>query len=399
MTRLLSTGSRFRSLLALLLAIPLALGMAACLPPKQQASTPPPTQTESVTPPAPPTSIKGYLVARFVDVGQGDAIFISLPDGTSMLIDAGPKAATESIVSYMNGLGTKKLDYVIFTPPHEDHIGGAVTVLKAFDVGQIYMPKTSDTTDTYKSLLLAIQAKGLIVTEAKAGTVIVDKENLKASLIGPGRSYPELNDSSPVVVLKYGTKVVFAGDAGTTAEGDMLATKVVPDAYVLKVGHHGSSTSTGQAFLEVLTPSVAVISVGPGNKFGYPTQAALDRLSAAGTKVYRTDMDGMVTVTTDGKTLSVGTACRVAEMMKRLETATPAQVVELYYGALGKQVWDVALAARSEERLRQYGVEDLLRGMRPITRICTQERLRRPPSSNAASSWPYGVGPGSWRTG
>jgi competence protein ComEC len=246
------------------------------------------------------------MAVRFLDVGQADSILITLPDGKTMLIDPGTLTAGSSIVTYISDLGVKKLDHVIFTHPHEDHIGGAPAVLKAFDVGQIYMPKTSHTTQTYENLLLAIQAKGLTITEAKAGTVIIDRENLKASLIGPVKSYSDLNDWSPILVLKYGSRVfVFPGDGSTTSEGDLLAAKTAPNADVLKVGHHGSSTSTGQAFLDALTPSVAVISVGSGNTYGHPTQTTLNRLTAVGAKIYRTDKNGTITVTTDGSTLEV----------------------------------------------------------------------------------------------
>jgi beta-lactamase superfamily II metal-dependent hydrolase len=135
-------------------------------------------------------------------------------------------------VTYISDLGVKKLDYVIFTHPHEDHIGGAPAVLKAFDVGQIYMPRTSHTTQAYEDLLNAIDAKGLTVTEAKAGTVLIDQADLKAAFIGPVKmTYEDLNDWSAVLSLKYGSKTfLFEGDASTTAEADMLVTGTVPDA-------------------------------------------------------------------------------------------------------------------------------------------------------------------------
>jgi competence protein ComEC len=306
-------------LLVVLLAVVLALGLTACGL-KHQAAPPPVEPPPAapgpspVTPPsAPPvpstpstSTVSGNLVARFLDVGQGDSCFISLPDGKTMLIDAGTSASGTSIVNYIKALAVARLDYVIFTHPHEDHIGGAKAVLEAFEIGEIYMPRTSHTTQTYENLLLAIHAKGLTIAGAEAGTVLIDRENLKASFIGPVKSYPELNDWSPVLVLKYDTKTfVFAGDASTTAEADMLAAETVPDADVLKVGHHGSSTSTGRAFLRAVTPEVAVISVGEGNSYGHPAQATLDRLSAAGATVYRTDTNGTVIVSTDGKALSV----------------------------------------------------------------------------------------------
>jgi len=306
----------FRTFLGVLLVVILALGLTACGP-KQQAGTPPPQSPPTTpgpapgpTPSTPPTpgtpTVSGKLIAHFLDVGQGDSCFISLPDGKTILIDAGTTASGTSIVDYIKGLDVTRLDYVIFTHPHEDHIGGGQAVLKAFEIGQIYMPRTSHTTQIYENLLLAIQAKGLTIAEAKTGTVLIDKQKLNASLISPGKAYPDLNDWSPVLVLKYDTKtLVFAGDASTTAEADMLAAQSVPDADVLKVGHHGSSTSTGRSFLRALTPSVAVISVGAGNSYGHPTQATLDRLSSVEAEVYRTDTNGTIIVSTDGSVLSV----------------------------------------------------------------------------------------------
>jgi competence protein ComEC len=243
-----------------------------------------------------------------------------------MLIDAGPTAAGSSIVSYIKGLGVKKLDYVIFTHPHEDHIGGAVAVLTAFDVGHVYMPWTSHTTQTYENLLNAIDAKGPTVTEAKAGKVIIDQPGLKATFIGPVKAtYEDLNDWSAVLSLKYRDRTfLFEGDASSRAEGDMLAAKVVPDADVLKVGHHGSSSSTSSGFLKVVSPSTAIISVGAGNDYGHPAQSTLDRLASAGAKVYRTDKNGTISVSTDGSALDVAPE-RQGSDSTAVAPATPAQ--------------------------------------------------------------------------
>lgn len=260
--------------------------------------------------PRPTPPVKSDLIVRFLDVGQGDAIFITLPDGSSMLIDAGTRAAGGGVVSTIEALGVKKIDYVVFTHPHEDHIGGAVAVLKAFDVGEVVMPRTSHTTQTYENLLDAIAAKDRAVTEAKAGKVIIDEENLKACLISPGKTFEELNDMSAVLALKYGDRTfVFEGDAGEEAEAAMTLSSSVqlPKADVLKVAHHGSASSSTKTFLELVSPSIAVISVGADNDYGHPTRDAIDRLVAIGAKVYRTDQHGTITVTTDGTTLDVKT--------------------------------------------------------------------------------------------
>lgn len=274
--------------------------------------------------PAPP--VKNDLIVRFLDVGQGDAIFITLPGGSSMLVDAGTKAAGDGVVSTIEALGVKKIDYVVFTHPHEDHIGGAVAVLKAFDIGQIVMPRTSHTTQTYENLLDAIAAKALTVTEAKAGKVIIDGENLKTWLISPGKTFQELNDMSAVLALKYGDRTfIFEGDAGEEAEAAMTLSSSVqlPKADVLKVAHHGSASSSTKSFVEIVSPSIAVISVGAGNDYGHPTRDAIDRLVAIGAKVYRTDQHGTITVTTDGTTLDVKTASEPAAGDHRSTGTTP----------------------------------------------------------------------------
>ena len=148
-------------------------------------------------------------------------------------------------------------------------------VLKAFDIGQICMPKTAHTSQTYEDPLTTIVDKGLSITEAKAGKVLFDLDDLHAALIGPGRIYDDLNDMSTVLSLRYGDKTfLFMGDASTKAESAMLISSAVPlpDSDVLKVGHHGSSASTGTYFLNAVTPSIAVISVGYGKAYGHPAQ-------------------------------------------------------------------------------------------------------------------------------
>jgi competence protein ComEC len=283
---------RLRLTAGILLAACLALALSSCAPkPERQ-------------------SVAGELVVRFLDVGQGDSILLTLPNGTSMLIDAGPRDAGDDIVSAIKDQGLKKLDYVIFTHPHEDHIGGAVTVLKGLEVGEVAMPRTSHTTQTYENLLNAIDGKGLTVTEAKAGKVLFDKDGIRAWFIGPSRTFSELNDMSAVLALKYGSRTfLFDGDAGKDSEAAMtLSSSVqIPEADVLKVAHHGSETSSTETFIELVSPTIAVISVGKGNDYGHPTEEAIARLRAVGAEVYRTDLNGTITVTTDGSKMDVKT--------------------------------------------------------------------------------------------
>ncbi len=248
------------------------------------------------------------LKVVFLDVGQADSCILLLPDGTTVLIDAGTKEAGKIIVKRLQELDVERIDRLVLTHPHEDHIGGAVEVMGEFDVGDVFMPRTSHTTKTYEKLLLAIQAMQLPLYEAKAGKVLIDQEDLKATFTGPANAYTDLNEMSAVLSLTYGkVTFLFTGDAGATSEADMLASGLVTRADVLKVGHHGSSTSSTKAFLETVSPDIAVISVGAGNTYGHPAKSTLERLESEKVSVYRTDLDGEITVTSDGATLTVET--------------------------------------------------------------------------------------------
>lgn len=251
------------------------------------------------------------LKAFFIDVGQGDSCLIRARTGDgqefTLLVDAGPAGAGDEVVDFLKEAGVRKIDHLVFTHPHEDHIGGGKAVLDAFDVGNVYMPRTSHTTNTYEQLLLAIESKGLTVTEARAGKVILEKDEFKAEFLGPMKSYENLNDCSAVMSLTFGEKVLLLmGDAEEQAEKDMFEAGLIPDAEVLKAGHHGASTSTTGEFLGVSRPSIAVISVGP-NPYGHPSKAVLDQLERAGVKVYRTDLHGTVEIVIRGDRLSVST--------------------------------------------------------------------------------------------
>lgn len=288
---------------------------ATQLPPPPPPSAEVPEQPTTPTEPEPetpsePTTITGNLAVHFIDVGQGDSVFITLPDGTSMLIDAGPGSASNTVVSTIKALGNESIDYAVFTHPHEDHIGGAPAVFQAFDVKGVWMPRTSHTTQAYENMLLAIEREGLMIDEATAGKVIFDRGNLRAWLLNPSKADINLNNMSAVVALTYDTiTFIFAGDAESEAEAAMVrrSSLQLPDCDVLKVAHHGSSTSTTTEFLEAVSPEIAVISVGAGNSYEHPAQSTLDRLTARGAEVYRTDQHGTVTITTDGTTLDVTT--------------------------------------------------------------------------------------------
>lgn len=245
------------------------------------------------------------LTVYFFDVGQADCILIRTPNFRNILIDAGSNESTERVLSYLTTQKINRLDLVIATHPHEDHIGGMDVVIKRFNIGQVCMPKAATDTRTFESVLLAIKAKGLKITTARAGLSFDLDPALKMGLVAPNReSYENLNDYSAVLRLVYGrTAFLFAGDTGFVSEREMLRAGYDLRADVLKVGHHGSNTSTSAAFLRAVGPRYAVISVGAGNDYGHPGKSTLRRLLKSGAEVLRTDREGTIVVTSDGNTI------------------------------------------------------------------------------------------------
>jgi competence protein ComEC len=257
-----------------------------------------------VATPQPPEKPAANLKVHFIDVGQGDCILIE--DGTSaMLIDAGNPENGPDIVSYIKKLGINRLDFVIATHPHADHIGGMADVINAFDIGKLIMPKVEHTTRTFENLLLTIRNKGLKITAPVPGTEY-RLGNTSFTILAPNSSsYKNLNDYSVVVRLTYGsTSFLFTGDAEQTSEKEILAKGYNIKSDVLKVGHHGSKTSTTTRFLDAVSPRYAVICVGANNQYGHPAPETLSKLAERGIKVYRTDEAGTIIATSDGKSIS-----------------------------------------------------------------------------------------------
>lgn len=286
-------------------ALVLALVMTGCSTGNAKAETPAEdtkadAQTEETT-----DGTGDIMRVSYIDVGQGDSEFIELPDGKTLLIDAGTNESGDDVVEYIKSLGYTSIDYVVGTHPHEDHIGGLDDVINTFDIGDIYLPKASADTKTFEDVMDAITAKNYIVYTAHSG-VTIDKDerkNLSVYMVAPvSGEYEELNNFSAVIKIVYGdTSFLFTGDAEELAENE-ITDDVSAD--VLKVGHHGSTTSTGQAFLDKVNPSIAVISCGAGNKYGHPNQETLDKLNAKNIEILRTDELGTIVITSDGKTIT-----------------------------------------------------------------------------------------------
>ena len=243
------------------------------------------------------------LLIDFIDVEQADSILVRNQDKI-MLIDAGTNEAGEMVVKYLQNLGITKIDYLVGTHPHEDHIGGLDNVINNFDIGQIYMPKIETTTKTFEDVLEAIENKNLTVTAPNKGDKIELGQAVGEFMTEPILDKDNLNVSSLVLRLEFGnTSYLFMGDA----EEENEETIIWPKTDVLKVGHHGSSTSSSKSFLEQVQPKYAIIMAGKDNSYGLPTQETIDKLHNIGSEIYKTDEDGTIQMTSDGNTIQIKT--------------------------------------------------------------------------------------------
>ena len=250
----------------------------------------------------------GTLQVHFIDVGQGDAALLITPEGQTMLIDAGPNASEETLINYLRYLGVKSIDYLVLTHPHEDHIGGADCVIRNFTVKAVLLPDVNHTAASYERLLDAIYEENCEVIFSEPGYTFACGE-VGCTLLGPlDCQAKNLNNVSIVLRIEYGdTAFLFTGDAEQDAEQQMIAAWT-PDVFacdVLKVGHHGSSTSSGDDFLSLCAPSYAVISCGRNNDYGHPHKAILRRLEARHITVYRTDQRSTIVIRSDGTAVTI----------------------------------------------------------------------------------------------
>ena len=269
------------------------------LPPETQPqpSTTPPEETQ---PPQP--EVQSSFRIHFIDVGQADAALVEC-DGETMLIDGGNAEDSNLMYTYLKKHGIDHLDYVIGTHAHEDHIGGIAGALQYASVDRTYCPVTSYTTKAFRNFVSAVERRGSSITVPSVG----DRFSLGSAscqIVGVN-STDETNSTSIVLRIVYSdTSFLFTGDAETDAEAVILDSNYPLRSTVLKVGHHGSNSSTGYRWLREVAPEYAVISVGTGNTYGHPTEEVLSRLRDADVTTFRTDLQGDIICTSDGKTVS-----------------------------------------------------------------------------------------------
>lgn len=302
-----------RNLLKLLLSTALLLAVTGCGAGSAGSAIPGAAkpagqgQTATVKVPADREHTDAGLVVHFIDVGQGDSI-LAESGGRYLLVDAGENDQVDTVVTYLNEQGVKTLDYVIGTHPHSDHIGGLDGVIEAFDVKKVIMPPVEHTTKTFEDVLDAVADKGLKLTKPRVGDTY-PLGDASFTIIAPNGDYgDDLNNWSVGIRLDYGeNRFVMCGDAETPAEADILNNGIDLSSSVLKAGHHGSSTSTSDAFLDRVNPATVVIQCGKGNSYGHPHKETLEKLKKRGIHVYRTDLDGSITAACDGTTITWGT--------------------------------------------------------------------------------------------
>lgn len=246
---------------------------------------------------------KDVMKVHFIDVGQGDAVLVQV-NNINLLIDAGPKENKKDILQYLNSLKISTLDYVIATHPHEDHIGNMFSIINQYNINKFYAPKVTHTSKSFEKMIEALISKNKQINVLDTNTKSINLgDNTDFYIFSPlpidyGQN---LNLYSAVFKIKYkNTSFLFTGDSENLNENEILSKNLPINADVLKVAHHGSSTSTSISFLNAVNPKIAVISVGKDNKFNHPTKEVLSNLDNQVKYIYRTDKNGNIVLTSDG---------------------------------------------------------------------------------------------------
>ncbi|HHZ06647.1 MAG TPA: MBL fold metallo-hydrolase [Clostridiales bacterium] len=261
------------------------------------------TEINTYSADTPDVPFKMYVI----DVGQGDSILLEC-DKKYMLVDAGDTTEGENVVSFLHSVGVTALDYVVITHPHADHYGGMKAVLSDFTPNKIVMPDAVQTTRTWETLLDYISDKNINVTQPRVGDTYTLGSGIITAIAPNNNKYDSLNNYSVVLRAVYGNNsFLLTGDAEAVSEKEILKNGYILSSDVLKVGHHGSNTSTTKKFLQAVNPQFAVISVGKDNDYGHPSDKIVQRLNDEQVEVYRTDEQGTIVASSDGEDITMST--------------------------------------------------------------------------------------------
>ncbi|MGN7479116.1 MBL fold metallo-hydrolase [Solibacillus silvestris] len=246
------------------------------------------------------------MTVHFIDVGQGDSIFIQAPDGKTMLIDGGVKGAGKELVNYLKANGVERLDYVVATHPDADHIGGLIAVLNSISIKEFIDSGKVHTSQTYEEMLRLIQDKNIRFTVPKAGDQLTLDDELDIEVIGADETASDNNDASIVLRVVYrNISFLLMGDADHGIERELLRKGIDVQATILKAGHHGSNTSSSLEFVKEVSPLATILSYGQDNKYGHPHAEVIDVLQQTGSEIYSTAEAGTIVVKTDGATYGI----------------------------------------------------------------------------------------------
>ncbi|MBU3155402.1 MBL fold metallo-hydrolase [Clostridium estertheticum] len=246
-------------------------------------------------------ALENNMVTHFIDVGQGDCTLIQV-NNKNLLIDSGTSDSKQKLIRYLKKNNIIKLDYIIATHPHEDHIGGMASVIKNFEIGEFYAPKAITSTGVFTDMIHALRDKNLKIKIAAPNTSLNLGPNATCFMLSPNKTtYDNLNNYSCALKISYkNSTYLFTGDIETQAEQEILANNYDLSADVLKVAHHGSKTSSSKEFLAKVYPKIAIISCGIDNDYGHPNKETLDRLKKLNTIIYRTDISKTIVLISDG---------------------------------------------------------------------------------------------------
>lgn len=253
-------------------------------------------------------NFKNKMIIHYIDVGQGDCILIQV-NNKNLLIDSGPSTNRKDLLNYFKKINVKNFDYIIATHPHDDHIGNMDTIIKRYNVYKFYSPKVTTSSDSFDSLISALVDKNLKINVLKKGIDEINLgRNVNIKVLSPYKDLDSdnLNNYSPIIKVDFlNNSFLFTGDAEISDENLAIFENNDLNSDVLKIGHHGSSTSTSLDFLDSVNPSIAIISVGKNNSYGHPSKEVLSLLDKYNIKTLRTDISGNIIVVSDGENISI----------------------------------------------------------------------------------------------